>query len=215
MEGRKRVKHYKSLSCQPALVLCCFAEVSLWWKVFRWHKTLAAEVTRFCCRNLVLASESQWARQFWEQRWPASVPPHALLVHESVLQEWWKGFHWEMHQIRTNWHYLPVATLKGLSEARWAVPDIVMLFIMESSTRTMLMDHYNQIWAFRVDVVLPFFSSRRFLNALNLYMSILWLNAWVVRRRYSKPVAPVPFHATNQTCHLVNNILCCKKSASC
>ena len=153
---RKRVKYYKSLSWQPALVLCCFTEVSLWWKVFQWHKTLAAEVIRFCCRNLVLASESQWVRQFWEQRWPASVPPHALLVCESMLQECWRGLHWEMHQTRTNWNCLPVAMMKSLSEAWRAVPDIAMLYIMERSTRTMLMDHCNQTWAFRVDDVLPF-----------------------------------------------------------
>lgn len=126
-----------------------------------------------------------------------------------------RGLHWEMHQIRKNRHYLPVATMKSFSEAWWAVPDISTLFITESRTRTMLMDHCNQTWAFRVDVVLPFSSSHWFLNALNLYMSILWLNAWVVRRRYSKPVAPVPFHVTDQTCHLVNNIFCCKKGLSC
>lgn len=51
-----------------------------------------------------------------------------------------------------------------------------------------------------------------FLDAFNLYMSIFWLNAWVVRRQHSKPVAPVPFHVTDQTCLIVNNILCCKKS---
>lgn len=51
-----------------------------------------------------------------------------------------------------------------------------------------------------------------FLDAFNLYRSILWFNAWVVRRQHSKPVAPVPFHVTDQTCHLVNNILCWKKS---
>lgn len=45
-----------------------------------------------------------------------------------------------------------------------------------------------------------------FLDAFNLYMSTLWLNAWIVRRQHSKPVAPVPFHVTDQTCHLVNNI---------
>ena len=156
VEGRIRVKYYKSLSWQPALVLCCFAEVSLWWKVFQWHKTLAAEVIRLCCRNLVLASESQWVRHFWEQQWPASAPPRGFLVCDSVLQEWWRGLHWEMHQIRTNWNNLPVATMKGLSEAWRAVPNIAMLFVMERSTRTMLMDNGSQTWTFRADVVLPF-----------------------------------------------------------
>lgn len=108
MEGRQWVKHYKSLSWQPALVLCCFAEVSLWWKIFQWQKTLAAEVIHCCGRNLVLARESQWVRQFWEQQWPASVPGHAWLVWERVLQDCWGGVCWEMHQIRANLDYLPV-----------------------------------------------------------------------------------------------------------
>lgn len=156
VEGRKRVKCYKSSSRQPALVLCCFAEVSLWWKVFQWHKTLAGETIHFSCRNLGLASESRWARQFWEQRWAPSVPPRALLVHESTLQEWWRGLPWETHHSRTKWNYLPAATLKSLSEAWRAVPDAAMLFIMERSTRTMLMDRSDQTWAFRADDGLPF-----------------------------------------------------------
>lgn len=127
VEGRKWVKYYKSLRWQPALALCCFAEVSLWWKEFQWHRTPAAEVIGFCCRNLVLASESQCVRQFWEQQWPASAPPHALLVRESMLQEWRRGLHWEMHQIRINWNYLLTATMKNLSEGWWAVPDIAVI----------------------------------------------------------------------------------------
>lgn len=75
----------------------------------------------------------------------------------------------------------------------------------------MLMDHFTQTWAFRaMFYCLPHW----FLDAFNLYMSILWLNAWVVRRQHLKPVAPVPFHVTDQTCLLVNNILCSKKSVS-
>lgn len=115
VEGRQRVKHYKSLSWQPALVLCCFTEVSLWWKIFQWQKTLAAEVIHCCCGSLVLARESEWVRQFWEQQWPASVPCHALLMWECML--WWSGLYWEMQQIRADLDYLPVATTKSLSEA--------------------------------------------------------------------------------------------------
>lgn len=70
------------------------------------------------------------------------------------------------------------------------------------------MDHCNQTWVFRV---MLYCLSHWFWNALNLYMSTLWLNARVVRRRYSEPAAPIPFHVTDQTCHLVNSILCCRK----
>lgn len=69
-----------------------------------------------------------------------------------------------MHQIGMNQKYVPVTKMKNLSEIWRAVPGMpyraeVMLFIRESSTGIVLMDHCNQSWAFRVDGALPFSSS--------------------------------------------------------
>lgn len=176
MQGRQRVKHDTSLSWQPALVLCCFTEVSLWWKIFQWQKTLAAEVIHCCCRNLVFARESQWVRQFWEQQWPVSVPCHAWLVWESVLQDCWGRLYWETPQIRADLDYLPVATMKSLSEAWQTVcyyslwrgaPGQCLRIISVKLEPSEQMFYWLPHWS---------------LDAFNLYMSILWLNAWVVRR---------------------------------
>lgn len=207
MEGRQRVKQYKSLSWQPALVLCCFTEVSLWWEIFQWQKTLAAEVIHCCCRNLVLARESQWVRQFWEQQWPASVPCHALLMWECCCRT--AGVDCAGKCIRSGQIWIIYLLLQWIAFLRQDKQS-PMLSTMEKSTRT--------IWIISVKLEpsehMFYFLPHWFFDAFNLYMSILWLNAWLFMRQYSKPVAPVPFHVANQTCHLVNNILCCKKSVS-
>lgn len=151
VEGRKRVKYYRTLSWQLALVLYGFREVSLWWKVFQWHKALAAEVIQFCCRKHVLASERQWERQFWQEWWPASVPPPVLLVCESVLQECREGIALRNAPDQDKLGSLLVAAMARLAEAWQTVPGI-----MERSTRMMLMDYCSQNWAFRADALLPF-----------------------------------------------------------